>query len=322
MDFKELEYILVIAREKNISKAANHLFMSQPALSRFLLKVEERLGTELFVRKNRQYLPTQAGELYLDMARKVLSTKQDFEVKLRTCLKEEGGSLSFGITPGRARTILPKVIPAFHEAYPNIELNVFEEDVQTLEKYVQEGKVEAAFYTMAGGASSRTEKGMIRHELIFREEIIFCTAKGSGYAMLAEPRRDRKYPWLDLKLAEHECFLLLKNNMRLGQYAENILSEQGICPKIMRLSSIDTALALVAQQYGVAFASSFRLEEHQQAENLDIFSIGDAMTEWDFVAARRNECEMKRPMGYLKRLMGELGQRSRAQTRENPLSIL
>ena len=57
MDFKELEYILVIAQEKNISKAAERLYVSQPALSRALLKVEDRLGVSLFFRKNRQYLP-------------------------------------------------------------------------------------------------------------------------------------------------------------------------------------------------------------------------------------------------------------------------
>ena len=53
MDFKELEYILVIAQEKNISKAAERLYVSQPALSRALLKVEDRLGVSLFFRKNR-----------------------------------------------------------------------------------------------------------------------------------------------------------------------------------------------------------------------------------------------------------------------------
>ena len=63
MDFKELEYILVIAREKSISRAAEHLYMSQPALSRFLLKLESRLGVELFIRKNRQYLPSQPHRL-------------------------------------------------------------------------------------------------------------------------------------------------------------------------------------------------------------------------------------------------------------------
>lgn len=303
MDFKELEYILVIAQEKNISRAAQRLFMSQPALSRFLLKIEERLGTELFVRKNRQYLPTEAGELYLDMARSIMGTKQKFDVQIKELLEMGGGSMSFGITPGRARTILPKVIPAFHEAYPKLELNIFEEDVKTLEQYVQEGKLDAAFYTLAG---SQGRGGGIRHELIFREEIVFCAVKGSGYSVLAEPRKERKYPWLDLHLAERETFLLLKNNMRLGQFAEELLKESAISPRIMRLSSIDTALALVAQRYGVAFASSFRLEEHPQMADLDVFSIGNTMTEWDFVAAYQKDAEIKRPMRYLMRLMGEL----------------
>ena len=83
MDFKELEYILVIAQEKNISKAAERLYVSQPALSRALLKVEDRLGVSLFFRKNRQYIPTYAGELYLDMARTVLNKKHEFDRQIK-----------------------------------------------------------------------------------------------------------------------------------------------------------------------------------------------------------------------------------------------
>ena len=303
MDFKELEYILVIAQERSISRAAERLYVSQPALSRFLLKLEDRLGTELFERKNRQYFPTQAGELYLDMARRILGTKHEFDMQLKQLLESDRGSLSFGITPGRARTVLPLVIPAFHQMYPNFELNIFEEDVETLENYLKSGRIETAFLTM----SPRTEREdkWIRYELIFREEVILCAAKNSGYSMLTENRTGRKYPWLDLKHAEHEVFLLLKNNMRLGQYAAQILEEYELHPKTMRLSSIDTALALVAQRYGVAFASSYRMEEHPQAKNLDIFSIGGQVTEWDFVAAYQRDYEVKKPLKYLMKLMKE-----------------
>ncbi len=303
MDFKELEYILVIAREKSISRAAEHLYMSQPALSRFLLKLESRLGVELFIRKNRQYLPSQAGELYLDMARKILGTKQEFDMQLKQLLESSRGSVSFGITPGRARTILPLVIPAFHQQYPNFDLNVFEEDVETLEQYLKEGKIEAAFLTMS--PKTEPESGRFRYERIFREEVILCAARGSGYSMLAEDRRDRRYSWLDLRLAEHEVFLLLKKNMRLGQFSEEILREHQMHPRIMRLSSIDTALALVAQQYGIAFASSFRMEDHQQARELELFSIGEQVTDWDFVAVFQKDYAVKGPLRYLMKLMGE-----------------
>ncbi|MCI8741517.1 MAG: LysR family transcriptional regulator [Lachnospiraceae bacterium] len=303
MDFKELEYILVIAREKSISRAAECLYMSQPALSRFLLKLEGRLGVELFIRKNRQYLPSQAGELYLDMARRILGIRQEFDVRLEELLEAGRGSLNFGITPGRARTMLPLVIPAFHQQYPGIDLNVFEEDVETLEKYLKEGIVEAAFLTMSPG--TEPDSSRFRYERIFREEVVLCMAKGSRYSVLAQDRQDRRYPWLDLRLVEHETFLLLKKNMRLGQFSEEIFADYQMHPKIMRLSSIDTALALVSQQYGIAFASSFRMEEHQQARALDIFSIGERVTEWDFVVVCPKDTAMKKTLCHLVNLMGE-----------------
>ena len=61
MDRREIEYILVIAQEKTLSKAADRLFVSQPALSRFLLRLEDRLGVALFERKKRQLIPTSPG---------------------------------------------------------------------------------------------------------------------------------------------------------------------------------------------------------------------------------------------------------------------
>lgn len=297
MDFKEMEYVIVIAQEKNISKAAERLYISQPALSRFLLKLEDSLGTELFQRKNRQYIPTYAGELYLEMARKILENKQKFESQLKEFMESGGGKISFGITPGRARTILPKIIPAFHEAFPNHELNVLEEDVETLERYLGEGKIEIAFFTIGKNRSDIQTK--LQYKLISREEIVLCTAKESGYRLLASEQSGRKYPWLNLQCLEKETFLLLKENMRLGQFAQSILAENRMQPRIMRLSSIDTVLALAGQEYGAAFASSFRIEEHESAKNLDLFSIGDEITEWDFVAAFPKGYKIRRPVQYL-----------------------
>ena len=57
MDRREIEYVIVIAQEKTLSKAADRLFVSQPALSRFLLKLEDELGLPLFERRKRQLIP-------------------------------------------------------------------------------------------------------------------------------------------------------------------------------------------------------------------------------------------------------------------------
>lgn len=103
---------------------------------------------------------------------------------------------------------------------------------------------------------------------------MLCTAKTEKYGLLGSPKQGRKYPWIDLKLLKNETFLLLKNNMRLGQFSEKVLSEYGMTPEIMELNSIDTALALVGQQYGVAFACGFKLEEHANAKEILCFPLG------------------------------------------------
>ena len=297
MGFRELEYISVIAQERNISKAAERLFVSQPALSRALLKIEEDVGTVLFYRRNRQYIPTHAGELYLKMAREILAIKKDFNLQIKKMLESKGGILKFGITPGRARTIIPKILPYFHKVFPNYELQIFEEDVVTLEKYLDEGVVELAFFTMTD--KIRSGNNRIVYELLAKEEVVLCTANTSVYSFYAEDREERRYPWLDLKLMENETFILLKENMRLGQFAVDILEKNKLTPQTMRLSSIDTALALVAQQYGVAFASSFRIEEHESAKDIHIFSIGEYVNAWDFVVAYQKDFRVDKPVQYI-----------------------
>ena len=92
MDFKELEYVITIAQERNISKAAERLFISQPVLSRFLQRLEDELGISLFERKNRQYIPTYAGELYLDMAKEILNRKEKFEQEISRVKKSQAGA--------------------------------------------------------------------------------------------------------------------------------------------------------------------------------------------------------------------------------------
>ena len=68
MELKEARYILAIAREKNISKAAETLFISQPSLSKYLKNLEQQLGTRLFDRIGSSYHPTYLGERYIHYA--------------------------------------------------------------------------------------------------------------------------------------------------------------------------------------------------------------------------------------------------------------
>lgn len=303
MDHREMEYVIVIAQEKNLSKAAERLFISQPALSRFLGKLEDELGTPLFERKNRQYIPTMAGELYLDTARKILRLQQQFDAELKSLIQTSRGVISMGITPGRGHTLLPHVLPAFREYFPDYEIQVYEENVETLEQYLMNGTIEVAFFTMLEQA--RLEQKHYTCELISREELVICTPRKGNYELLAKNEPGRRYPWIDLKYLENDCFLTLKKNMRLGQFTAAILEKYQIEPRVVELSTIDTALALVARQYGVAFASGYKIEEHECANDISVFSFGDQPELWDLVAAYKNDAQLKQPVRQLIRLVSE-----------------
>ena len=77
MDTKQIEYILKIAEENNITRAAEKLHLTQPALNQQLLRLERELGLQLFYRSRTDWRPTPAGEIYLENARKMLLLKQE-----------------------------------------------------------------------------------------------------------------------------------------------------------------------------------------------------------------------------------------------------
>lgn len=77
MDLKQLEYIIAIADEQSISKAAEKLYMTQSALNQQLLRLERELGLLLFHRIKHSMVPTYAGNVYLEAARRILGIKEE-----------------------------------------------------------------------------------------------------------------------------------------------------------------------------------------------------------------------------------------------------
>lgn len=301
MDLREQEYVVVIAQEKTLSKAAERLFVSQPALSKFLQRVEDRLGVPLFERKKRQLIPTYAGERYLETARSMLQLQQNLELELRQLQEADRGKLTVGITPARGHSVLPQVLPAFQERFPEFELRILEETVDTLERRLAEGSVDIAFFTML--ESARIAQTKFSCEMISQEEIVLCTPKNRHYELLAVERPGRRYPWMDLKCLENETFLVLKKETRLGQLTAEIMKRYQLSVKTTEMTTIDTTLCLVAQDYGVAFASGFRIDTHETARKISVFSFGETPEVWDFVAAYPNGYTVTQPGRYLINLM-------------------
>ncbi len=96
MNQRDCELVLTIAQEGNISRAAAKLYMSQPALSLFLTRLESQLETKLFVRSANGLRPTYAGECYIRTAEKILKLCNDFQTELCSINTLHKGKIQVG----------------------------------------------------------------------------------------------------------------------------------------------------------------------------------------------------------------------------------
>ena len=120
MDTKLIEYVIAIAEEKSLSKAAERLYLSQPALSQRLKKLEDELGTQLFVRERDGLTLTDAGRIYINGGHSILQIKREALRKISSLTHSSKNSLRFACAASSAL----ECIPAFRKDYPEIELMV------------------------------------------------------------------------------------------------------------------------------------------------------------------------------------------------------
>ena len=111
MDLRQIEYIVQIAEENNITRAAEKLYITQSALNQQLLKLEKELGVPLFHRSRTDWHPTKAGEIYLKTARQMLQMKKDTYYRIHDLVNME---LSVCLLiPVILRISFSRIIPLF-----------------------------------------------------------------------------------------------------------------------------------------------------------------------------------------------------------------
>lgn len=129
MDLRHLRYFVAVAEELHFRRAAERMCIAQPALSIQIKALENYLGGQLILRNNRRVELTDAGQLFLGQARRILEDIDDVTRMTRRALKGEVGHLTLAYSGNAAETgILAKVTRAFRERYPEVEISAIELD--------------------------------------------------------------------------------------------------------------------------------------------------------------------------------------------------
>lgn len=294
MDFKELEYLVQIAHYKNITKAAQKLGITQPSLSRFLIQLEKNLQLKLFSKVGNQLQLTYTGKCYLETAKQILDTKNQLDNKLKDLVALKEGEICIGTTPTRGQYILPNILPAFRKKYPNYNIKIYEENVETLEELLLNGTIHIALFT-----TTDKEYSAFEMKKICQEEILLCLSSNSPYAKQGVWRKEFRYPWIELRKLQDELFLVLDPKLRLGQCAIKLFEKLGIAPKTIRLSNLETAVILAAEDFGVCLCSDICVPFCKTTNRPLFFSVGEKDFHWDFVVAWRKNAYVFEAMADL-----------------------
>lgn len=266
MDLKELNYIVTIADEGSISRAAEKLYMAQSSLSQFLQMYEAELGTPIFMRTSRGVRPTASGAVFISHARQILLHYRRAQSEVWDIENLKGGRIEFGIATFRGTYLLPRVLKKFHERYPGIHVEITEKDSVPLEEMIMDGLLDIALVALP------TVRLKQKVEPLMKDEILLVAAKDHpvmDYVHPAEGIAER--PWIDLTDTSPFEYILGPPGTILGRVARDEFRKLGIEP-FARNTNFTAPFAAAMAREGIALAFTYEscIIETESAEYLRI----------------------------------------------------
>lgn len=240
MEFRQLQYVIQIAKEKNFSRAAEKLHIAQPSLSQQLSKLEKEIGVLLFRRTTNSVELTHAGSVFVEKAQNILDSIEQLKQELDDLAHMRKGKLVVGSLPITGSHVLPLVLPVFGKRYPEIEVVLVEDSSTRLEQLTASGQTDLSLLSLP------LQEPSLTWEPIIDEEICLAVPPEHGLAKRSEP--------VHLSDLAAEPFIILKKGQGFRQIVLELCEGAGFEPRVVFESgNIETVQSLVAAGMGIAF---------------------------------------------------------------------
>jgi LysR family transcriptional regulator, hydrogen peroxide-inducible genes activator len=151
MTLSELRYIVAVAQERNFRRAAEKSFISQPALSLAIQKLEEELGVQIFERGKSEVTVTPLGAQLVEQAQRVLEEAAQLRELAKQGNDQLSGALRVGIIYSVGPYLLPDLIPALKKLAPSMPLEVEENITGNLDTLLRNGKLDVIIIALPYG---------------------------------------------------------------------------------------------------------------------------------------------------------------------------
>lgn len=246
ISLKQVHYALAVERNLHFRRAAEECSISQSALSTALSEMEKQLGFLIFERDNRKVLVTPLGQQVLERARSIELQMKDIEKLAQTQREPLSTPLSLGVIPTIGPYLLPRVLPALQSQYPNLRLNIVEDQTADVLEQLRRGVLDAAIIALPYECD-----GLLTIPF-WQEDLLWIVHAGDDNASVKRAKLD------DL---EKTHLMLLKDGHCLTEHALAACKLEDLSTHGFSATSLATLIQLVAGRIGSTLVPEIALEQ-------------------------------------------------------------
>jgi LysR family hydrogen peroxide-inducible transcriptional activator len=238
MNLRDLEYLVAVAEHQHFGRAAKACFVSQPTLSTQIKKLETELGVPLVERNSRNVILTAAGERIVERARVLLREADTIHDIARRAKDPEAGTLRVGLFPTLGPYLLPHVIPAVHERFPQLELLLVEEKTDVVLQRLRGGGLDVGVLALP------VDRDQLHCEPLFEEDFLLAVPADHPFASTPGPA--------PTSVIAGARLLLLDEGHCLREQALSVCDLAGASERRdFRATSLETLRQMVAAGVGI-----------------------------------------------------------------------
>lgn len=249
MNFNQLLIFHKVAQLRHFTRAAEALFISQPAVSKQVHQLEKTLKQPLFTQVGQKVYLTEAGKLLYEYADRIFALATEVESALSDMQRLERGRLMLGASTTIGTYLLPELLGRYKAQYPGIDLVVDIANTEEIQNKLLAHRLEVGLV-----------EGSVTHpellENVWRQDELVLIASAHFMSAISEP------PTIHQFLAQQPPFILREQGSGTRSVLENALAAQGVAPihPIMELGSTEAIKHVVAAGLGVSFVSEHTIQ--------------------------------------------------------------
>ncbi|WP_339173978.1 LysR family transcriptional regulator [Solibacillus sp. FSL R5-0691] len=257
MEIEQLQYFKTVATMQHMTRAAEVLAISQPALSKSIANIEQNLGVPLFNREGRSIYLNRFGELFLQSVNVILDEYDRIKEEFEDIIKPGSGEVSFGFIHTLGMEIVPELIASTSEAFPNMQFSLTQATSLSLLKRLEEGAIDLCL-------SQKIESKVIEIETeeLFEEELFVIVPTTHPLA---------EQDAVKFEEVKNEPFIAIKKGNSLRQLVDELFLERGIALNTtFAAEEMHTVAGFVGAGMGISVIPNIKGLDHYKVKRLKL----------------------------------------------------